>query len=350
VGEPAGRGAVASQPLPGPRSIRASAKARAGRGGLVLLAGATGIALLVLPGRLAIAPPTMGAEASSPVAAQDSVAIFDPARNTLVDDIATGHQPGAVAALEASLWVASGDDHTVSQIDLASHRVIHTVGLAGAPTSLVAADGSVWIGNGFTGTLSRILTAYDQLSAPFYPDKTVAGLVAMAAAHGDLWVGLSDQTLLRMDASSLHVQLAVRVPDRVLAIATSDDAVWTTHFRDHLVQRVDGATGALAPGIAVDGTPTAIALADGSVWVATGDPDRVLQIDPSRNVVAASYPIPFSPSGLVVRPGDVWVLDGPRGVLERLDPAGHALPMSVTLGRPVGGAALADGKLWLTIR
>ena len=61
----------------------------------------------------------------------------------------------------------------------------------------------MWIGNGFTGTLSRILTAYDQLSAPFYPDKTVAGLIATAVGDGDLWVGLSDRTLLRMNSSSL---------------------------------------------------------------------------------------------------------------------------------------------------
>ena len=345
--EPAGPEAVSPTLGAGPKP-RATTRARLS--GLVLVAGAAGIALLVLSSRLAIAPPTSGAEASMPVAAQDSVAIFDPVRNTLVDDVAAGHAPGAVVPLDASIWVASGDDHTVSQIDLASHRVVHTVGLGGVPTSLVAADGSVWIGNGFTGTLSRILTAYDQLSAPFYPDKTVAGLIATAVGDGDLWVGLSDRTLLRMNSSSLHVQLAVPVPDRVLAIATSDDAAWTIHFRDHVVQRVDRATGALAPGIAVDGTPTAIVFADGSVWVATGDPGRVLRIDPSRNVVSASFEIPFAPSALVVRPGDVWVLDGPRGVLERLDPAGRALPTSVSIGRPVAGAALADGKLWLTIR
>jgi len=333
-----------------PRSIRSIATTRARRSGFVLLVGVAGIALLMLPGRLAVPPRTTGSDVPVPIAAQDSVAVFDPVSDSLVDDIAAGHAPAAIAPLDSGIWVASGDDNTVSRIDVTSHRVVHTVGLATTPSSLVAADGSVWIGNGFTGKLSRILTAYDQLTTPFYPDKTIAGLVAMAAAHGDLWVGLSDRTLLRLDASSLHVELTVAVPDRILAIATSDDAVWTIHFRTRVVQRVDRATGALEPGITVAGMPTAIAYADGWVWVATGNPDQVLRIDPTRNAVVASYDIPFSPTALVVRPGDVWVVDGPNGVLERLDPAGRALPASVTLGRRVAGATLADGKLWLTIR
>jgi DNA-binding SARP family transcriptional activator/DNA-binding beta-propeller fold protein YncE len=341
---------VVEEPGARHRSIRSMASTRARRSGLALVVGVAGIALLMLPGRLATVPRPTESEATAPIAASDSVAVFDPASNALVDDIAAGHAPGAIAALDTGIWVASGDDHTVSRIDLASHRVVHTVGLASTPSSLVAADGSVWIGNGFTGKLSRILTAYDQLTAPFYPDKTVAGLVAMAAGDGDLWVGLSDQTLLRLEASSLHVELTESVPDRILAITTSDDAAWTIQFRTHVVQRVDRASGALAPGITVEGTPTAIAYADGSVWVATGAPDRVLRIDSKRNVVAASFDLPFSPSALVVRPGDAWVVDGPNGIVERLDPAGRALPTSVTLGRRVAGATLANGKLWLTIR
>jgi hypothetical protein len=252
--------------------------------------------------------------------------------------------------MDGNLWVGSGDDHTISQIDLVSHRVVHTNGLAGAPSNLVAADGSVWIANGFSGTLSRILTAYDQLTAPFYPDKKVAGLLAIAASNGDLWVGLSDETLLRMDASSLHVELTASIPDRVQEIATSDDAAWTIQFKDHLVHRIDRANGTVGPGISVDGAPTAIAFGGGSVWVATGDQDRVWQIDPARGVVSASFPVPFTPSTLVVDKDGVWAVDGAGGVLERIDPTGRVLPTAVTIGRPVAGAALARGQLWLTIR
>ncbi len=333
-----------------PRSSRRRARAPVRLGALLLVASMVGVALLAYSGRLAAAPSRAGDEAQAPVAAPDSVAVFDPVANELVDDIPAGHAPGPVAAMDGNLWVGSTDDHTVSQIDLASHRVVHTNGLAGAPSDLVAADGSVWIANGFSGKLSRILSAYDQLTAPFYPDKTVAGLLAIAASNGDLWVGLSDETLLRMDASSLHVELTASIPDRVQAITTSDDAAWTIQFKDRLVRRVDRVNGTVGPGISVDGTPTAIAFGDGSVWVATGGQDRVWRIDPVRDVVTASYPVAFTPSALVVGEDSVWAVDGAGGVLERLDPSGRVLPTAVTIGRPVAGAALADGKLWLTIR
>ena len=41
---------------------------------------------------------------------------------------------------------------------------------------------------------------------------------------GDLWVGLGDSTLLRLDAASLQTRLSASMPDRVLAIALSGDA------------------------------------------------------------------------------------------------------------------------------
>jgi DNA-binding SARP family transcriptional activator len=330
------------------RSIRTRTTTAIQLTGLLAVASLVGLGLMASSGRLEAVPPTPGT--GTVVAAPDSVAGFDPVANELVDDISVGHAPGPLAAMDGSLWVGSGDDRTVSQIELATNRVVHTNGLASSPTTLVAADGSVWIGNGFSGTLSRILTAYDQLSAPFFPDKVVAGLVAVAAAHGDLWVGLGDQSLLRMDASSLHVQLTVPMSDRVQGITTSDGAAWTIQFRDHLVHRIDRASGAVSPGLSLDGDSLAIAFGHGSVWVATGSPDRVWQIDPIRDVVAASYPLPFTPCALVVDSDAVWAVDGVHGVLERLDPAGRALPTSVTVGRPVAGAALADGRLWLTIR
>ncbi len=350
-----GRDPVGSQPA-GQRSTVVDRSVRARTAipvrivGLVVLAVLGGVALVAVPGRLGIASSKVGAGSSVPVAVPDSVAVFDPVSRELVDDVPAGHAPGPVAATDSDLWVGSVDDHTVMQIDLASRRVLHTNGLSAAPTTLVAADGNVWIGNGFSGTLSRILTAYDQLSAPFFPDKAIPGSLAMAAAHGDLWVGPGDQTLLRMDASSLQVKSTVSVPDRVLAIATSDDAAWTIDFRDRLVRRIDRASGMSSTGLPVDGTPTAIAFGAGSVWVATSAPDRIWQIDPVRDVVLASYPVQVTPGALVVGPDDILVLDKAQGVVERLDPAGRALPTTVTLGRPVGGAAFAQGKLWLTIR
>jgi streptogramin lyase len=287
---------------------------------------------------------------ASIVAAANSVAILDPATDQLVVDIPVGNAPGPIAIDNHAAWVGSSEDHTIIEIDLASHEVTRTFGLSEAPASLAAGDGAVWIGNGFTGTLSRILDAYDQLSAPFFPGRNVAGLLAIAVEPGDLWVGLGDGTLLRMDPASLQVRQTVLAPDRVKAIALSGDVAWTIQLRGDQLRQVDRTQGASGTDITLSGSPQAIASDAGSIWVATSGPDEMWQIDPRTGRTVASIPLDLSPSAVVAGPDAVWVLDGVHGILERLDPASRALPTTVNLGRPVGGMALAGSDLWLTIR
>jgi streptogramin lyase len=278
------------------------------------------------------------------------VAILDPATDQLAVDIAVGDAPGPIAIGADAAWVGSSEDHTVIQIDLASRDVTRTFGLSEAPASLAAGDGAVWIGNGFTGKLSRILDTYHQLGSPFFPGRNVAGLLAMAIGPRDLWVGLGDGTLLRMDPASLQVRQSVAVPDRVKAIALSGDEAWTIQFRGDLVRHVDRADGMTGADIKLSGPPQAIATGAGSIWVATSGPDEISQIDPGSDQVVASIPLDISPSAVVAGPDGVWVVDGVHGIVERLDPAGRALPATVKLGRPVGGMALAGTDLWLTVR
>ncbi len=321
----------------------------------VLLGGilaASGLPLMDQPGGPA---PSKGSTSSprqpaTVVAAPNSVAVLDPATDALVVDIPVGSAPGPIAVANDAAWVGSSEDHTVIQIDIASHDVTRTFGLSEAPASLAAGGGAVWIGNGFTGTLSRILDTYHQLSAPFFPGRKVAGLLALAIEPGDLWVGLGDGTLLRMDPASLQVLQSVPIPDRVKAIALSGDVAWTIQMRGDLVMAVDRVHGAGSTGVMLSGAPQAIATGSGSIWVATSGPDEIWQIDPRNGQIVASIPLDISPSAVVAGPDAVWVLDGVHGIVERLDPAGHALPIIVKLGRPVGSMALAGTDLWLTIR
>jgi DNA-binding SARP family transcriptional activator len=350
--------ATVAMPPPGATTEVASPAQRSGRRlpsrfvrvtGLALVAAIAGIAALASYWRVPIgAPGSSGGP--GPIAAQDSVAILDAATNELVADVPAGNAPSAIAASGGDVWVGMSTDHTVVRIDVASHRVLHTTGLTAAPATLVASDGNLWIGNGFNGTLSHVLAAYDQLTGPFFPGASISGLLAMAAGNGDLWVGLSDGTLLQLEASSLRVKRTVSMPARILAIALAHDAAWTIQFRDDLVRRVDAIDGTVTPGIEVDGTPAAIAFGAGSVWVATGRTNRVWQIDPVQDRLVTSYPVAFSPSAIAPGPDGVWVLDAPHGLLERLDPTGRALPITLSLGRPVGGMILVGDELWLTIR
>ena len=113
----------------------------------------------------------------------------------------------------------------------------------------------------------------------------------MAARGNDLWFGLGDKSLIRLDASSLRTTLSVAMPDRVLGIALSDGAAWTIQFRDDLVYRVDTTSGLCSSGGAVEGSPVAIAYGAASIWVATPGNRRIWRIDPTGNDRVTAYPV-----------------------------------------------------------
>lgn len=282
-------------------------------------------------------------------AAANSVAVVDPTSDALVEDVPVGAAPGPIVVADGSAWIGNIDDHTLTRIDVQSGRTLKTFGLSSAPTSLSATPGTVWIGNGFLGTLSRVLEAYDQLSAPFFPGPQLTGLLAVAGTADDLWVGLTDQSLLRLDPASLRPRSTLQLAARVRAIAVTTDAVWVLEFRDSTVDRIDLATGAPTATVKPTGATVAIASGDGSIWVATGGPNAVLRIDPESGRVTATVPLAFAPTAMAVDTGAVWVVGGASGTLAKVDPRGQALVTSVDVGRPIGGIAVSNGRVWLTL-
>jgi len=301
----------------------------------MFLAGALATVATLTVVRLQLAP-TPASAPSGIIATANSVAVVDPVSDALIQDLPVGSAPGPIVVADGSAWVGNVDDHTLTRIDVQSGRTLKTFGLSAAPTSLCATPGTVWIGNGFLGTLSRVLDAYDQLSAPFFPGPQLTGLLAVTGTPEDLWVGLTDQTLLR---------LATRA--RALVITAS--AVWTLAFRDSTVARIDPATGAATASIKPDGATVAIASGDGSIWVAAASPNGLLRIDPGSGRVIATVTLGFAPTAMVVDAGAVWIVGGPNGTLARIDASGQALVTTVDVGRPIGGIAVANGRIWLTL-
>jgi DNA-binding SARP family transcriptional activator/streptogramin lyase len=311
-------------------------------GALILVVGASvGFVLANTP-----KPPAISA-GIRPTA--NSVVVVDPTTESLVKDLPVGAAPGPIVAADGSVWVGNGDDHTLTRIDVQSGTTLKTFGLSSAPTSLCTTKGTVWIGNGFVGTLSRVRAAYDQLSSPFFPGPSISGLLAVAGTPDDLWAGLADQTLLRLDPASLRPRASLQLSVRVRAMAVIADAVWILEFRDNAVTRIDLAKGAPTASVKPAGATVAIASGEGLIWVATSDKNQVLRLDPESGSVLVSLPLSFSPTAMVADAGTVWVVGGPNGTLARIDPSGQTMVTSVDIGRPIGDIAVANGQVWLTI-
>ena len=171
-----------------------------------LILGLSAAAILVLSvAAVALYGSRQHAAASAITVRSNSLLEFDGRTGGLLADIGVGQHPGAVLANAGYIWTASGDDHTISQVDPADRLATRAYGESEPPTSLTAGPGVVWVGNGFDGTLSRLLVDGHQLTAPFYPDRTITGLVATASDAESLWTAVSDGTVLRLDPNSLRV-------------------------------------------------------------------------------------------------------------------------------------------------
>ena len=276
----------------------------------------------------------------------NSVAVVD-AAGSLVADIPAGAHPGPIAVAGGAAWVGNTGDRTLQRIDLQARTVTRTFGLSRTPATLTAGPGVVWIGNAFDGTLSRVLTSYDQLSSPFFPGRRVEGLLALATSPGSLWVGLADDTVLRLDPESMRTAATIAVPGRAEEIAVAGRAVWTLQFFNNSVDRIDPRSGHVT-ATALPGRPVAIAVGDGSIWVATAGDDQLWRITPATGAISDSFPLGVTPSAIAVRRGAVWVASGSDGVLERINPAtGTILPLN--LHHPIGGLAVVGADVWLTL-
>jgi DNA-binding SARP family transcriptional activator/DNA-binding beta-propeller fold protein YncE len=344
-GDLAGTPAAQSPPAPPPDQEASSLRVRHPRRRTRVIVGICLALAAAVVITLALLPP--GSRPTRVAVGANSVAVIDAATGTVVGDISVGHRPGPIATASGAVWVANSGDLTLERIGLRARTATKTFGLSQPAVSLTAGPGVVWIGNAFDGTLSRVLTTYNQLSAPFFPGRRVAGLLAVATSPGDLWIGLADDELLRLDPDSLRVKATIKVPGRVEKIAVVGRALWTLQFFDNSVKRIDPRTGRIT-ATALPGRPVAIAAGSGAVWVATSGEDELWKLNLATGAISGSFPLGVTPSAIAVQPGAVWVAAESDGLLERIDPAsGTIVPLN--LHHAIGGLAIAGGNVWLTL-
>jgi hypothetical protein len=291
----------------------------------------------------------------TPVAVtRNSIAIVDPNSGAVVGDIAVGTNPGPITASQDSAWVGNTGDRTIERIDIAAQTPTKTVASDPPPTSLVYGDGLVWIANGFSGTMSRIIAATNDLSPAYFPAGTVHGQLSIATAPGDLWVGLANQDLVRIDPIGLQPTATYPLPFKPHALTVDNGVVWSIAFPGFggFIGRTDPALSPSTTTTPLHADPKVLASGDGSVWVGTGAgvDTRLYKIDPSDGAVVGSVGLAASPSAIAVEPDGVWVA-GANGTLERIDPTDDppTVTMTVNLGRPIGGMAIAPNALWITL-
>jgi YVTN family beta-propeller protein len=319
-------------------------------GGLVLvLAALAAVALALLLVR--------GGDEPGVVVAPNTLALIDPATNTVDAEIPVGVRPGPVADGAGGLWVGNLDDKTVTRIDPAKRVVVRTIALAAAPDSLAADTDAVWAVNGRLGTLYRIDPDFNSVSDPSSLGARAVYYVdgAVDVGSGQVWAVFADSTLARVDPSTLEAVTApvAGVGPRSLVVAFG--SVWvSTSDPSHGVQRFSPATFRQGPidELATGRTPAGLAAGGGYIWVANTDDNSVTRIDPASAGLAASLPIAVGdgPTAVAFGAGSVWVANTAAGTVSRIDARTNEVEATIDVGNAPAGIAATDDFVAVSVQ
>ncbi len=216
--------------------------------------------------------------------------------------------PSAVVVAAGSVWAAKNEANALVRIDPARNAVIDTVALGGKPWALAATDDAIWVSDYDDDALIRVDARSGAVAG------RIAGLphgpTEMAIAGDALWVLTSrSASVTRVDPRSGRVVATVSLAARPTGIALVGDEVWARNDEGTMF-RVDTRTNAVIGTFAAAGgegrpgidlfAPTAA-----GVWV----PGIGLRlVDPAtqqvrRQIDLICYAVTAAPDGTL------WVLD-----------------------------------------
>src|SRR3954447_6689188 len=338
--------ASGAEPRP---TVRPRSPAGIGRRGLVVLASVVALAAIAAVSLLLLA------RGGGPVmAAGNSVAVIDAKTGDMIDNIAVGSQPGAVASGAGSIWVANVGDGSVSRIDPRAGRVVRTVSTGSGVSAVATAGDRVWtLGAGPPVAARSIDPVFDRLGQ----SVRVGALSPFAAQHsgpiavgaGSVWVSNGDSAIMRVDPSTSAVKARINVGNEPSGIAVGDGAVWVADDEDATVSRIDPDTNGVTATVPVGRGASGIAVGDGAVWVAQTLDDSVARIDPSANAVTSTVPVGHAPTGVAAAGGSVWVANSQSGTISRIDQAKGTVVSTTSTGQSPAGVAVSGGLVWVSV-
>jgi peptide/nickel transport system substrate-binding protein len=337
------RASSATQRRPADASTRPAGAPPAHRRGLRLAVGSsTALAVALVAALVAL---SAGGSASPTVIGADSVGAVTPSGGRISVVVPLSTAPSAVAAGAGSVWVASYNAGTISQIDATTRAVVETIPVGSTPSGIAFGADALWVVNNYAETVSRIDPAVDRVVQTIRVGNGPSGV---AVGDGSVWVsGTSDGTLTRINAVTGSVTDTIALGGSPTGVAAGLGAVWVSDAAGDRVLRVNPTTDQITAAINVGSGPTAITVGNGSVWVTNSLDGTVSRVDPRSNQVAATIPTGTGANAIASGRGAVWVANQYAGSLSRIDPTTDAVSRTDIVGNRPAGVALAGGMVWV---
>jgi YVTN family beta-propeller protein len=241
--------------------------------------------------------------------------------------------------------------NSVAVIDPHSNTVVASAAVGTRPGPIVFGAESLWVANLDDQTISRVdpssLQTLRNLPLPDPP-------TGLAAGAGAIWVtesspAATSATLNAIDPQFNSVEPGRRFANLVAgdpaAVAALGNRVWVAPSSG-LLTRIDPATGRAVWQVDPNAGATAIAVGgDGAVWLIDNEGNNVTRVDPTG--LLTQIGVGNGPTGIAVGDGGVWVTDALDDSVVWIDPATESVRMTIPVGRSPAGVAVGAGSVWV---
>jgi YVTN family beta-propeller protein len=333
---------IGETPRPEKRPLRVARARVATRTGRFVLAALAALAVATA----AVVFLTRGEEASVTVP-PDNVGVIDASSNRVVAAVPVGRQPAAIAADPTSVWVANGQDQTLTRLDPETRQVAGTIPLDATPTGVAAGPSGVWVAYGLVGSVARIDPQFETVATPIEDAVSRSSGGAIAEGEGAVWLVSRIGEIARIDPLTERISSGV-VGNGSSAVAVGEGAVWVTNASDSTVFRLNPRTVSMVRDISVGAGPAGVAVGEGFVWAANQDDGTVTRIDPG-SYATRTITVGAGPTGIAVGAGAVWVANGGDATVSRIDPGTDEVTV-IEIGNRPDQIAISDGAVWVTVQ
>jgi len=245
------------------------------------------------------------------------------------------------------VWVASPNGGAVFQVDPTKETVIDTIPVGGEPGSLVTGGGALYIASTIGATVERIDPVSSTVTWTAHLEQ--ANPVSMAFGDNGLWVADSaDQALLEL--SPLSGSLLRRFPLglRPTAIADGDGLIWVAAYDTGTIEGIDPITGQTVGTASVGDGPVSLAFSAGDLWVANSLDGTVSVIDTEDFTVVSTIATGSGPTAVVASKGGIWVANQYSGTATRISPQRLVVVTTVPVGESPAALALGPSEVWVS--
>ena len=237
-------------------------------------------------------------------------------------------------------------------IDTRTNTVIAAVPVGARPGTLAFGSGSLWVANQDDQTISRVDPSTLQSLRTITVGNPPTGI---AASAGGIWVvesnlyPASNNVFVRridpeFDTLARSRRIGNVIPSGSGAVAAQGDSVWVAPSSG-LLTRVDATTGAVAQQLDPNASPSGVVVGDGAVWLSDTEADNVTRIDPSGLLTPIA--VGGGPTGIALDPGGVWVADSLDDAVTRINPGKRSVLTTIPVGRSPAGVAVGAGSVWV---